>query len=254
MYESKSYYPNGIDCTSATHCVAVGEGFNENAGGHIWVTVDGLTFRKALHLADNATGQFSLMSVKFNGPTEVWVGGSFESQSGSTGIFFYSQDGGNTWAQHRSIDFIGAISDITFTTEGVGFASALTIFDDSTILRYDTNGPPQTPSPTWNGNFTQIQCTDSACSVNCTTFSFPQNVCLGLNGGGSAVAQCKDGMLEQFVFPLSSNCSGLNEMEPMPCGQCVQSSGGGSFETFCGPQGGRKGKIHPGVHAMTTRK
>lgn len=238
MYEATTYYPNGIDCASATRCVAVGDGENDKAGGHVWTTTDGLTFQETLHLKDNASGQFSMMSVRFNGPNEVWVGGSFMMQSGSKGIFWYSQDGGLTWAEHRSIDFIGAISDITFV-DGVGFATALTVFDDSTILRFDPNGPPQTPSPTWTGEVTQVQCSDDNCSVNCTSVKFPQDVCQGLNGGGSAIGQCKDGMLEQWVFPFSNNCTGLNEMQPMPCGQCLQASNGGSFETFCGPHSDR---------------
>jgi hypothetical protein len=235
MYEAKNYYPNGIDCVSATHCVAVGEGFNEKAGGHVWVTFDGLTFTETLHLKDNATGQFSIMSVRFNGDNEVWIGGSFESQSSSTGVIYFSQDGGQTWTPNEQLMFIGEITDISFTPQGVGFATALTIFDDSTILRFDPSGPPQTPAPTWNGPVSQVQCSDEQCSVNCTTITFSQDSCTGLNGGGSAIAQCKGGMLEQWVFPFNNNCSGINEMQPMACGVCVQASNGGSFKTFCGP-------------------
>jgi hypothetical protein len=233
MYESKNYYPNGIDCASANHCVAVGEGFNEKAGGHVWVTFDGLTFTETLHLKDNASGQFSIMSVKFNGENEVWVGGSFASESTSTGLIYFSRDGGQTWAPHERLEFIGEITDISFTTGGVGFATAITIFQDSTILRYDASGPPQTPAPTWNGPVSQVQCSDDNCSVNCTTVTFAQDACLTLNGGGSAIGQCKAGMLEQSVFPFSSNCTGLNEMQPIPCGVCEEASNGGSFATYC---------------------
>lgn len=236
MYEAKNAYPNGIDCASPTHCVAVGEGFNEKAGGHVWVTFDGLTFAETLHLKDNSSGQFSIMSVKFNGDNEVWVGGSFASQSSSTGIIYQSQDGGRTWAQSSAdLQFIAEISDISFTSSGVGFATAMTTFNDCTILRYDPVGPPQTPAPTWNGPVSQVQCDDDNCSVNCTTITFQQDVCAGLNGGGSAVAQCTGGMLEQWVFPFSNNCTGINEMQPMACGVCVQGSNNGSFKTFCGP-------------------
>ncbi|CUG87022.1 Hypothetical protein, putative [Bodo saltans] len=233
MYEAKDYYPNGIDCVSATHCVAVGEGFNEKAGGHVWVTFDGLTFTETLHLKDNATGQFSIMSVKFNGENEVWVGGSFASQSTSTGLIYYSRDGGQTWAPHERLEFIGEITDISFTSEGVGFATAVTIFQDSTILRYDPVGPPQTPAPTWNGPISQVQCSDDNCSVNCTTITFAQDVCLTLNGGGSAISQCNSGMLEQWMFPFANNCTGLYEAQPAPCGVCIQASNNGSFATYC---------------------
>ena len=235
MYEAKNYYPNGIDCVSPTHCVAVGEGFNEKAGAHIWVTFDGLSFMQALHLKDNATGQWSLMSVAFVNDKEAWVGGSFATQSATVGIMFFTKDGGYTWTQHRAMEYLGEITGLSFTPDGYGFATAVTQFDTSTVLRYDPNGPPRTPAPTWLGNFTQIQCTDDNCAVNCTKFSFAQNTCLGLNGGGSAVAVCSAGILEQFVFPLSNNCTGLNEMQPQPLNQCIQASNGGSFENFCGP-------------------
>jgi hypothetical protein len=249
MYEAKNYYPNGIDCASPTHCVAVGEGFNEKAGGHVWVTLDGLTFAETLHLKDNASGQFSIMSVKFNGENEVWVAGSFASQSASTGIIYQSQDGGRTWTpSSANLMFIAEISDISFAG-GAGFATAMTTFNDCTVLRYDAVGPPQTPAPTWNGPVSQVQCDDDNCSVNCTTVTFNQNTCSSLNGGGSAVAQCTAGMLEQWVFPFSNNCTGLNEMQPMACGVCVQGSGNGSFKTFCGPVSNHDGvsgtMMHP---------
>jgi hypothetical protein len=235
MYEAKNYYPNGIDCISPTHCIAVGEGFNEKAGAHVWLTVDGVDFMQVLHLKDNATGQWSLMSAAFVNAKEAWVGGSFATPSGSEGVLFSTKDGGYTWTQHRGLQFLGDITALSFAPDGYGFATAITIFDTSTVLRYNPVGPPRTPAPTWLGNFTQVQCTDNNCAVNCTKFSFPQNTCLGLNGGGSAIAKCADGILEQFVYPLSDTCSGLNEMQPLPLNECIQASNGGSFETFCGP-------------------
>lgn len=237
MYEAKNYYPNGIDCISPTHCVAVGEGFNEKAGGHVWVTFDGLVFTETLHLKDNSSGEFSIMSVAFNGENEVWVGGSFNNQQASTGIIYVSKDGGLTWTANEQMEFMAEISNIDFTADGVGFANAMTTFQTCTILRYDATGPPQTPAPTWNGPVSQVQCSDDNCAVNCTTVTFPQNVCQGLNGGGSAIAQCTGGMLEQWVFPFSSNCTGLNEMQPMPINQCLVAGNGGSFENFCSAVG-----------------
>lgn len=235
MYEATNYYPNGIDCVSDKHCIAVGEGFNEKAGAHIWVTVDGLTFLQALHMKDTAAGQYSFMSVVFVNEKEAWVGGSLQSQTGSEGIMFSTKDGGLSWTEHREMNFLGEITSISFAADGYGFATAVTQFDSSTVLRYDPSGPPRTPAPVWNGNFTQISCSDNNCAVNCTTYSFPQNVCLGLNGGGSATAQCKDGILMQTVYPLSNTCTGLNEIQPQPTGECIQASNGGSFENFCGP-------------------
>ena len=236
FYETSTFYPNGIDCTSSTHCVFVAEGFDTDAGAHIFTTFDGLTFQQTLSLVSNSSGQFSLMSVKFNGFNEAWVAGSFESQFSMTGLFYHTMDGGKTWQQKELLQYIGEVTDLSFVTGGVGFATAITIFDDSTILRYDATGPTPTPAPPpWAGNFTQMQCTDPNCAVGCANYSFAQNVCLPLTGGGSASAQCQSGMLMQYVYILSNNCTGPAAQEPMPLDQCLQASGGGSFENFCGP-------------------
>ena len=235
MYEATDFYLNGIDCVSPTHCIAVGEGFDQNAAAHVFLTTDGRIFRRTLHLVSNDTLQYSLMSVSFNGPSEAWVAGGADTAEGGSSIFYYTKDGGLTWTKHGNIPYVADIADMSFVPGGVGFAVAITQFDDSTVLRYDSTGPAPTPAPTWNGNFTQTQCTDQSCSVNCTSISVPQNVCLGLNGGGSALAQCQPGVLMMTVFPLSSACTGPSAAEAQPLDQCLAEQGGGSFETLCGP-------------------
>ena len=236
MCEASNYYPNGIDCVSATHCVAVGEGQNEKAGGHIWVTFDGLSFMTALHLKDNATGQWSLMTIAFVNEQEAWVGGSFTTPTSMVGVMFSTMDGGYTWTEHRNLDFLAEITAMSFTSDGYGFATALTQYETSTILRYDPAGPPRTPTPKWLGNFTQKQCADNACSVNCSTVSYPQNVCLGLDGGGSAIVKCATAdLLDQIIFPFTANCTGTSELQPEPLNKCLATLGGGSVENYCGP-------------------
>jgi hypothetical protein len=237
-----NFYFNGIDCASPTHCIAVGEGFDEGAAAHVWMTTDGSTWHEVLHVVGNSSGMFSFASVRFRPghPQEAWVGGAFQSQTNMMGVLYYTDDGGTTWTMHGELPFIGEVTDISFRADGTGFATAMTQFDDSTILRYTGNGPPQTPAPTWNGNFTQKACTDTACSTGCTTSSFAQGVCLPLNGGGSAIAHCNngEGILMQDVYILSTTCQGPSVAQPQPLNQCIQASNGGSFETMCGPQGG----------------
>ena len=236
LSSTDNYYPNGIDCASDTHCVFVGEGFDDNAGGHIFLTEDGQTFKEVLFLPSTSAGQYSLMSVKFNGPNQVFAAGSFaKSQFDTKGVVYISNDGGKTWAlETQGLEEILDISSMTFDN-GVGFATAMTSEDTCTILRYDATGPAPTPVPTWNGNFTQTSCTDTACSVGCQTGSFEQNVCLALNGGGSAKAQCQGTMLVQYVYILSNTCTGPAEQQPQPLNTCLEANGGGSFITKCGP-------------------
>jgi hypothetical protein len=250
FYDSSDFVFNGIDCISSIHCIAVGEGFNQNAAGHVYLTTDGRIFRRTLHLLSNATGRYSLVSVRFNGPHQAWVAGSYMTQEGSRSIVYYTNDGGHTWTQHRSIDYIVDITDMTFLPDGTGFATAITTFDSSTILRYDPVGPPQTPAPTWSGNITQIQCDDDNCQINCTTISIPQNQCLQMNGGGSAIAQCQPGILMQTVFPLTTNCQGPSGEDPAPLNQCQQAQQG-SYENFCGPT---SDPLPPRSHGLLRRQ
>ena len=125
----------------------------------------------ALHLKDNSTFQYSLTTVRFLNHKEAWVGGSYATPSSMGGLFFSTNDGGYTWTQHSDLLFVGEVSGISFTPDGYGFATALTQFDTSTVLKYSPTGPPATPVPTWNGNYSQKQCSDLNCSVNCSIFS-----------------------------------------------------------------------------------
>jgi cysteine peptidase B len=225
---STNFYYNGVDCSSATHCVAVGEGFNENAGGHIWLTEDGTTWKQVFFAASGAQGQYSFMSVRFSGPKgqEVWVGGSLMvSQTSSLGIFYHSADGGKSWKEYpHGLPNIGAISSIDFLPTGTGVATALTIFDDSTILRYDAHGPPPP------GYFIQSQCLVANCSELCQNVSFPQDTCMSASSGG-AIAKCTATALVQDVYQ-TTDCTGAFTTTSMPLDQCLNDNGS-YFMNFC---------------------
>jgi hypothetical protein len=237
-FQTTSWSISDIDCVNATHCVAVGGGIG--AGSLILGTTDGTTWNTLFSLPSTPTVAYMLTSIRYNPADhqEIWAAGGLDTESGgSQGVFYYSQDGGATWKKHGALNFVGEVIQMSFTSSGDGFAVGVTIFDDSTIMRYTHNGPPATPAPSWSGNFSQIQCADNACSQNCTVFSFPQNVCLNLTSGGSAKAFCDmtDQVLMQDVYPIDQVCWGPAAPQPMPLNQCFEANGGGSFLSVCGP-------------------
>jgi len=93
--------------------------------------------------------------------------------------------------------------------------------------------PAPTPAPTSAGSFTQEQCSDAACSQGCTNHTFALNTCLGLSGGGSAIATCNSAGLLLTEYPLSSSCTGMSIPDQMTVDQCLQDSQGTYFENFC---------------------
>jgi len=96
-----------------------------------------------------------------------------------------------------------------------------------------TPAPAPTTTPAPSATFTQMVCTDAQCTQGCQNSTFPQNQCLGLNGGGSATAVCQATGLLLTEYPLSQNCQGLSIPDLMPIDQCLQDQSGGSLENFC---------------------
>jgi hypothetical protein len=98
---------------------------------------------------------------------------------------------------------------------------------------------PTPPAPTTaapsGGTFTQEQCSDAACSVGCTNYTFQLNTCLQLSGGGSATAVCNSQGLLLTEYPLSTTCSGISVPDQMATNTCLQDSDGTYFENFCTP-------------------
>ena len=111
-------YPNGIDCFTEKHCIAVLEG--ESA--RIIVTRDGgATWKQTL--MDNDPHS-SLMDVKMLSDTEAWAAGGHPESGDFEGRFFHSLDGGNTWTK-ESIKGIYIVSLDMLTTKS-GYAVSLT--------------------------------------------------------------------------------------------------------------------------------
>jgi len=230
-----------IDCATATHCVAVGGGANKShtPSARIYTTTDGKTFTPTL--IKNFTGDMAYFfgGVQFVPGTdgkEVWVVGSIESQS-SQAATWYSADGGMTWEEKQELNFIGAITDVSFANDGVGFASAITLMQDSTILRYTPTGAPVTPAPMYSGDFTQIVCnTSGSCGGECVKQSFPQNTCLNMTNGFSAQIMCdlNDNVMIQAIYPLDQVCWGPAEQQLIPLDQCLVGNEG-TIKFECGP-------------------
>eukprot|EP01084_Bolivina_argentea_P000317 601_1 len=241
-----NFYFNAIDCTSATHCVAVGEGFDQGAGAHIYQTTDGQTFTQVFSVPSTQSGVYSFMSVAFSSGSTVWVAGSKEAGIGSTAVFYVSRDGGKTWALDNSAPAnIGDVTDLSFLADGTGFATAVTTFDDSTVLKYNPNGPTPTPpapgptspftptpAPAAGGSFIQEHCQDAACTSGCQNMTFPVNTCLRVNGGGSAKVTCGTTTLDETVYQ-SADCTGASQTATMPLNQCLKGEQGGYFENLC---------------------
>ena len=93
--------------------------------------------------------------------------------------------------------------------------------------------PSTTAAPASNGTFVQMQCTDAACSVGCTNYTFNLGACIALADGGSAVATCNSQGLLLTEYPLSSTCTGYSVPDQMTINQCLQDEDGTYFENFC---------------------
>eukprot|EP01084_Bolivina_argentea_P000318 603_1 len=239
-----NFYFNAIDCVSETLCVAVGEGMNAGAGAHIYRTTDGSTFTQVLELPSGQNGMYSMMSLEFASTTQVWAAGSIEGGGSSSGLFYYSGDAGKTWQRNAKLANIGDVTDLSFTAGGIGFATAVTVFDDSTILRYDANGPAPGPSPAPGpgpaptptaapGIFIQEHCTNAACTQGCQNSTLPTNKCLRVNGGGSAIVKCSATELVETVYRSTTDCTGASQSATMPLNQCLQGQNKQYFENLC---------------------
>jgi len=91
--------------------------------------------------------------------------------------------------------------------------------------------PPTPPQP--SGDFTQKQCTDSACTQGCQSHSFPQNACLKDQSGGSVKAHCTSAGLVEDIYLFSATCTGFHESSTSPVNQCFPTQGGQYAENIC---------------------
>uniref|UniRef100_A0A6V1PTA6 Peptidase C1A papain C-terminal domain-containing protein n=1 Tax=Heterosigma akashiwo TaxID=2829 RepID=A0A6V1PTA6_HETAK len=96
--------------------------------------------------------------------------------------------------------------------------------------------PPSPPSPSPSpsgGTFTQYQCDNGLCLGDCTSHSFPQNECLSLSGGGSAIATCSTEDINLQVFSGSSDCTGASQNQQQPLKQCLKDTTGTYIYNTC---------------------
>jgi hypothetical protein len=224
QFSSTNVTMGDIDCVSATHCVATAYGvnqFNESVS-LVLTTTDGNTWQTTLNLVNSP---LSFQAVAFADSQEVWLGGGFEDQTSQStaGVFYISNDGGMTWTQNGElIPDLVMIMDSDVVQGGIGFAGGMTAFKSSTILRYEKQS--------FAGYFNQAQCPFAGCSLLCQNVSFPQGMCMEVQGG-SLIATCGENAIEQRIYQTTS-CIGAYQTVPMPINTCINNSGW-LFENYC---------------------
>jgi len=91
---------------------------------------------------------------------------------------------------------------------------------------------PATPAPSAGQTFTQKVCPTSSCASGCQNHVLSTGVCLRLQNGMSAVAQCQPTDLQLTVYS-SSDCSGFGFPEQQPLNQCLEDESGSYLENVC---------------------
>lgn len=125
---SNNIYPNGIDCFTEDHCIAVVEGDT----CQILVTFDGAkTWTVANKDTDPAC---SLTTVDMISDTEAWVGGGYLSKRKFAGRFWHTLDGGKTWVLEEVPGLY--ILDIDMPSDKTGYACGLTAQSGVGLLKY----------------------------------------------------------------------------------------------------------------------
>jgi cysteine peptidase B len=136
------------------------------------------------------------------------------------------------------------------TSSTVGPAPAPTVAPPQTPAPAPTIAPPQTqtpapapwtnaptgptapPTPSGNGTFTEKQCLSKDC-IFCEGNAFPQNKCLPLEGGGSAIAFCSTSSLTQKIYVNSKDCSGSFQTQNVALNKCLKDTQGSYFQVSC---------------------
>lgn len=121
------FYPNGIDCATAEHCVAVFEGDT----CRVLVTVNGgQLWSETMHDTDPAC---SLVSVRMISEKEGWITGAHLTGANLEGRFWHTLDGGQTWAK-EAIE--GLVIQGLWMEGSLGYAVAVTREDGVALLKY----------------------------------------------------------------------------------------------------------------------
>jgi photosystem II stability/assembly factor-like uncharacterized protein len=121
-------YPNGIHCSSESHCVAVVEGDT----CRILLTRDGgKTWTESMHDTDS---KCSLVSARMLNEKEGWISGGYMSQLDFEGRYWHTLDGGSNFSK-EAIKGLYVMS-FDMTSEKSGFSVALTQASGVALLKY----------------------------------------------------------------------------------------------------------------------
>ena len=220
VYDNKMATIGNIVCHDDTACIATAW----NAGESYTISmVDGHSFKITYTTPPaSATQAETVGAAAYRSATEVWVGGSAQTQSSGKGMFWSSTDGGATWTKYKhSIPDIVAIMAMDFT-QGVGFALGMTMFKTSQIMRYKKQAD--------YGSWIQKQCPVAGCTFLCQDLTFPQGMCLSTQGG-SAKVFCQNGGVEQYIYQTTS-CVGSYQKTLQPVNVCLNGTQN-FFENIC---------------------
>jgi len=101
--EGSEYYFNGISCSSATHCVVVGEGTDVTTGGDMTLVLTTTDGGKSWVNTFNSTEVVSAVGVKLIDSKNGWFGGLVKKRLDYEGQFFFTSDGGATWTLAQAV-------------------------------------------------------------------------------------------------------------------------------------------------------
>eukprot|EP00658_Telonema_sp_P-2_P047261 TRINITY_DN3588_c0_g1_i2.p1 TRINITY_DN3588_c0_g1~~TRINITY_DN3588_c0_g1_i2.p1 ORF type:complete len:358 (-),score=103.60 TRINITY_DN3588_c0_g1_i2:91-1164(-) len=129
--DSGNFYFNDIDCFDETHCVAVGEGYEQDGssspGGRVYMTTDGKTF-SMVH-QENKTGKESLMAAKMISADEHWAGGTTSAGGLLAPVLaLHSTDGGKSWANEPGVVLGQMITSMDFISNVHGYATTCLLY------------------------------------------------------------------------------------------------------------------------------
>jgi hypothetical protein len=126
---------------------------------------------------------------------------------------------------------VTGLSFVMSSNGATGFATALTVSQTSTILRFDRVhvGPNPVPPAAY---FNQVTCLVPGCSELCQAMEFPEYTCVPANSG-SVMASCGATNLIQVAYN-TTDCTGPSQTTKIPLNQCLTSTSGEYFEFQCG--------------------
>lgn len=132
--EGEMYYFNGISCTTADHCVVVGEGETPTDP---FLTVAFTTFDGGVTWAQSfsSTALFSLMSVSMTSETAGWMAGVAKQKGTLVGQFYTTSDGGASWQLQQSLSDCYPL-DMAFSSGGGVASCSSSSGASSTIATY----------------------------------------------------------------------------------------------------------------------